>query len=114
MNHNRTSEEVVDWWLFRCADFVFETDGLCEGPWAFFIQAMAVKSIVRNADKDRAAGASIRLEAESEHTSEVTFAESACMGARTGCSGHAQHATPPGQAAQPTTQQGVEQTRHWQ
>ena len=68
MNHARNSEDVVDWWLFRCADFVFETDGLCEGPWAFFIQAMAVKSIVRNADKDRAAGASIRLEAESEHT----------------------------------------------
>ena len=52
-HHELTIEEAVEWWRARCDDFVHKPDLQNEGPCPFFIQAMAVKLIMRNNHRDR-------------------------------------------------------------
>ena len=51
MNHDLSKESVVDWWRGRCQDFVCDLETLGEGPWAFVIEALAVKSILQEFDR---------------------------------------------------------------
>ena len=54
MNHDLSKESVVDWWRGRCQDFVCDLETLGEGPWAFVIEALAVKSILQKFDQEKA------------------------------------------------------------
>ena len=54
MNHDLSKESVVDWWRGRCQDFVCDLETLGEGPWAFVIEALAVKAIMKEFDQEKA------------------------------------------------------------
>jgi len=100
LRHDTLPDEVLVWWRRRCLDFLLDTDSRDEGPWPVFIQAMAVKSIMRKT-RDRATGAPSAPAAAAEHTGAVTSAASTCMGGSPGSSGLAQVLAPPGHAAEP-------------
>ena len=46
-HHELALKEAENWWRNQCDDFVNEQDPHSEGPWFFFIQAMAMKAIMR-------------------------------------------------------------------
>ena len=54
MNHDLSKESVVAWWRGRCQDFVCDLETLGEGPWAFVIEALAVRSILQEFDVKKA------------------------------------------------------------
>ena len=66
LHHELTIDEEVEWWRARSDDFVNRQDPHCEGPWHFFIQAMAMRLIMRIIQEEHVSLAPVVLVARAE------------------------------------------------
>jgi hypothetical protein len=77
-HHELTLKEAKKWWRNQCDDFVNKQDPRSEGPWFFFIQAMAMKAIMRIISRDPADSACGVLVAWTDKCGDQSMTEVQC------------------------------------
>ena len=114
MRHDVLKDDVVSWWRRRCLDFLLDTDAQGDGPWLFFIHAMAVRSIMRGPPPPPPSEIPPAQATATKQNGSVENSAGTCVGGSPGSSGLAPVQAPQSEHTGPLPTRGNERAEHWQ